>query len=345
MVPKVSVIVPVYNCENYISACIESILNQTYSKLEIIIVNDGSIDKSEQIIMEYKERDNRIIYLYQENNGPSEARNKGILKSTGEYLVFIDSDDTVDKQYIELLLIETIRIDADLVCCGYKEYSKYGIKNHTDFNINENVSLHNFMEMVCKGTGGVLWGKIFKSEIIVMNNLKMDKKIFMSEDLVFVLQYVSHCNVFTAIQEYLYNYNRLNQGSISSNISINYINNNIMVCEYLEEIFCSVKLDEHISKKIIVKRLQDFVLSIVEQQSNNVREIGIRKVCQNVKEMLSVPYIVKYKSQFRSTSMYYKPYLFFIKNKFYKTCIIYLYYLNILKNIKSKLLFRKQVSL
>ncbi|MCM3650421.1 glycosyltransferase family 2 protein [Metabacillus litoralis] len=345
MVPKVSVIVPVYNCENYISACIESILNQTYSKIEIIIVNDGSIDKSEQIIMEYIEKDNRIIYLYQENNGPSEARNKGILTSTGDYLVFIDSDDTVDKQYIELLLKETIRLDADLVCCGYKDYSKYGIKNHTDFNINENVSLHTFMEMVCKGTGGVLWGKVFKSEIIVKNNLKMDKNIFMSEDLVFVLQYVSHCKVFAAIQKYLYNYNRLNQGSISSNISINYINNNIMVCEYLEKIFCSVKLDEQKSKQIIVKRIQDFVLSTVEQQSNNVKKIGIKKVSQNVKEMLSIPYILKYKSEFRSTSMYYKPYLFFIKNKYYKSCIMYSLYLSILKILKRKLMFRKQVSL
>ncbi|WP_026558788.1 glycosyltransferase family 2 protein [Bacillus sp. J37] len=345
MVPKVSVIVPVYNSENYISACIESILNQTYSKLEIIIVNDGSIDKSEQIIIEYLEKDNRIIYLYQENNGPSEARNKGILSSTGDYLVFIDSDDTVDKRYIEYLLKETIKLDADLVCCGYIDYSKYGVKNHTDFNINENVSLHAFMEMVCKGTGGVLWGKIFKSEIIVKNNLKMDGNLFMSEDLVFVLQYVSHCKVFAAVQEYLYNYNRLNQGSISSNISINYINNHIIVCEYLEEIFRSVKLDEHICEKIIVKRIQDFVLIILQLQSNNVKKIGINKVRENFKEILSIPYIVKYKSEFRSTSVYYKPFLLFIRNKFYKTGIKYLYYLNLLKKIKGKLLYRKQVSL
>ncbi|MBZ5749697.1 glycosyltransferase family 2 protein [Metabacillus rhizolycopersici] len=345
MVPIVSIIVPVYNCENYISTCLESILNQTYSKIEIIIVNDGSIDKSEQIIMEYKEKDNRIIYLYQENSGPSEARNKGILTSTGEYLVFIDSDDTVDKHYIELLLKETISSDADLVCCGYKDHSKYGIKNHTDFNFNDSVSLHSFMEMVCNGTGGVLWSKIFKNEIIVKYNLKMDKNIFMSEDLVFVLQYVSHCKVFAAIKEYLYNYNRLNQGSISSNISINYINNNIMVCKYLEKIFRSVKLDEQKSKQIIIKRIQDFILSIVEQQSNNVKKIGIKKVSQNVKELLSIPYIVKYKGEFRSTSMYYKPYLFLIKNKFYKSCIIYGLYLNMLRILKRKLIFRKQVSI
>lgn len=345
MVPKVSIIVPVYNCENYISTCLESILNQTYSNNEIIIINDGSIDNSEQIIKKYIEKDNRIIYLYQDNSGPSEARNKGIQTSTGEYLVFIDSDDTVHKKYIELLLNEIIGSEADIVCCGYKDESKYGVKNHTDFVFSDSISKHSFMEMVCNGTGGVLWSKIFKKEIIVKNNLKMDKNIFMSEDLVFVLQYVSHCKAFSTIKKYLYNYNRLNLESISSNISINYINNNIMVCEYIKKIFHSVKLDEQKRNQIIVKRIQDFVLSIVEQQCINAKNIGMKKASLNLKELLSIPYIVKYKSEFRSKSMYYKPYIYFIKNKNIKSCIIYGLCLNILIIVKRKIIFRKQVSL
>ena len=78
MVPTVSVIVPVYNCEKYLADCIESILNQTYINIEIVIVNDGSTDQSENIVKKYQEKDNRIIYHYQENSGPSEARNNGI---------------------------------------------------------------------------------------------------------------------------------------------------------------------------------------------------------------------------------------------------------------------------
>ncbi|MBD1378857.1 glycosyltransferase family 2 protein [Metabacillus arenae] len=345
MVPKVSVIVPAYNCENYISSCLESIINQTYSKIEIIIINDGSIDKSEQIIEEYKKKDNRIIYLHQENSGPSEARNKGILTSKGEYLVFIDSDDTVDKRYIELLFKKIISSNADLVCCGYKDYSNYGVKNHTDFDFKDNVSIHSFMEMACNGTGGVLWSKIFKKEIIAKHNLKMDKNIFMSEDLVFVLQYASHCKLFAAIKEYLYNYNRLNQGSISANISINYIKNNILVCEYLEGIFDSVKLKEKKGNQLIVNRIQELVLSIIEQQSIFAKKIGIKKASIKVKEILSIQYIVKYTSEFRSNSFFYKPYIFFIKHKYIKSCVIYGLFLYMLRILKKKLINRKQVEL
>ncbi|WHZ55737.1 glycosyltransferase family 2 protein [Metabacillus hrfriensis] len=345
MVPKVSVVVPVYNCENYISNCLESILNQTYTNIEIIIINDGSSDKSEEIISEYKEKDNRIIYVYQENNGPSEARNKGILTSTGKYLVFIDSDDTVDKRYIELLLKEMISSEADLVCCGYRDESKYMVRNHTDFDFNISVNLHSFMEMVCKGTGGVLWGKIFKKEIIVENNLKMDKNIFMSEDLVFVLQYVAYCKIFAAIKEYLYNYNRLNQESISSKISINYIENHIIVCEYIEGIFRSVNFNEQKTNQIIVKRIQEFVLSLIEQQTFNLKNIEINKASNNIKKLLSIPYVEKYKSEFKSNSAYYKPYVFFVKNNRFKSCIIYGVYLNMLRKLKRKFISRKQVSL
>ena len=88
MVPIVSVIVPVYNCEEYLADCLESILNQTYTNIEIVIVNDGSTDYSEKIVNKYQEKDNRVVYYYQENSGPSEARNNGISNSTGEYLSF-----------------------------------------------------------------------------------------------------------------------------------------------------------------------------------------------------------------------------------------------------------------
>ncbi|MEH7464169.1 glycosyltransferase family 2 protein, partial [Bacillus thuringiensis] len=129
MVPKVSIIVPVYNCEEYLSNCIESILNQTYKNIEIVIVNDGSIDQSEKIINKYKVKEERIMYYYQDNCGPSEARNKGIINSTGEYVTFIDADDTVDKYYVELLLNKMINSNSDLVCCGYKDISEYGVLN------------------------------------------------------------------------------------------------------------------------------------------------------------------------------------------------------------------------
>lgn len=337
MFPKVSVIVPVFNCEKFISKCLESILNQTYSNIEIILVNDGSFDRSEEIIFEYKEKDERIVYFYQDNSGPSEARNKGILESTGDFLVFIDSDDTVDKYYIELLLNKMINTGADLVCCGYKDISKYGMLSYSDFDFDEIVSKHSFMNMVCKGTGGVLWSKIYKKEIIHKNNIKMDKNIFMSEDLIFVLQYAVHCNSFAAIKGHLYHYNRLNEKSISSNISIDYLQNNVNVCRHIEKIFNSVEFHENRTNEIITKRIQDIVINLVEQQSINFKALGMKNAIGNVKQILSIQYVGKYLRGFSSNNIFYKPYIFLMKNNFVRLSIVYGIYLYKLKGFKQKI--------
>ncbi|WP_307873340.1 glycosyltransferase family 2 protein [Bacillus sp. TH50] len=162
MEAKVSIIVPVYNSEKFISKCLESIIRQTYRNIEILIINDGSSDESETIINVYREIDNRITYYYQNNSGPSKARNKGILNATGEYVIFLDSDDTVDENYVMYLLNEMINSNSDLVCCGYKDISKYGVLNCSDFNFESSISVNSFMEMVCKGTGGCYGGKYTK---------------------------------------------------------------------------------------------------------------------------------------------------------------------------------------
>lgn len=343
MAPKVSIIVPVYNCEEYFSECLDSVVNQTYKNIEIIIVNDGSTDQSEKIVNEYKLKDDRIVYYYQSNCGPSEARNKGILNSTGEYITFIDADDTVNKYYVEFLLNKMISSDSDLVCCGYKDLSEYGVLNCIDFNFDYSVSLDSFIDMVCKGTGGVLWGKMFKKEIITNNDLKLDKNIFMCEDLVFVLQYASRCQYFSSIKESLYNYNRCNQSSISTNISISYIQNYITVCKKIDETLSSINLGEQKINEIITKRIQDFVMTLVEKQSIEIRVIGMKNAIANIMQILSIPYVKTYIGEFSTNSIFYKPYIFFIKNRRIRTSIIYGIYLNVLRNVKRIIKIGKQV--
>ena len=117
---KVSVIVPVYKVEEYIDVCINSIINQSYKNLEIILIDDGSPDKCGKICDNYCKIDNRIKVIHQENGGLSSARNAGILKATGDYLVFIDSDDYVNPLYIEKLY-DTIKSTNTLIgACNYK---------------------------------------------------------------------------------------------------------------------------------------------------------------------------------------------------------------------------------
>ncbi len=113
----VSIIVPVYNVEKYIEKCILSIINQTYTNLEIIIVNDGSLDHSENIIKEYISKDNRIKYIKRENGGLGAARNTGIENATGKYIAFVDSDDWIDPEMYSVLWQKAYECDADVVCC------------------------------------------------------------------------------------------------------------------------------------------------------------------------------------------------------------------------------------
>ena len=115
---KISVIVPVYNVERFLRECIESIISQTYKDLEIILVNDGSTDKSPLICEEYKKIDARVIVLHKENGGLSDARNKGIDISTGEYIGFVDSDDFIENDMYELLLNNIKKVEADIATCG-----------------------------------------------------------------------------------------------------------------------------------------------------------------------------------------------------------------------------------
>lgn len=114
----ITIVVPVYNVEKYLGRCLDSILEQTYRNLEIILVNDGSTDGSESICKQYLSMDDRLRYIYQHNQGLAAARNAGIDRATGKYIAFVDSDDFIDKRYIETLYRLIIQYDCDISICG-----------------------------------------------------------------------------------------------------------------------------------------------------------------------------------------------------------------------------------
>lgn len=115
---KISVIVPIYNVEKYLEKCLDSILNQTYRYLEVILVNDGSTDSSKNICLHYEKLDERILLVSQENKGLSAARNKGLELATGDYIIFIDSDDYIAENMLEILINNIMEYDADIATCG-----------------------------------------------------------------------------------------------------------------------------------------------------------------------------------------------------------------------------------
>ncbi len=148
MNPLITIVVPVYNVEKYLDRCLESITNQSYRNLQIILVDDGSPDASGKICDAWAKQDSRILSLHQKNSGPSVARNYGVQYAKGEYISFIDSDDYVLPEYIEYLYTLLTEHDADISCCG-REFS-YGIETVTSIEENKrlnSVQIHTAKEM------------------------------------------------------------------------------------------------------------------------------------------------------------------------------------------------------
>ncbi|WP_434275936.1 glycosyltransferase family 2 protein, partial [Aliarcobacter cryaerophilus] len=170
MKPIISVVIPVYNSELYLQRCIDSILNQTFKNFEAIFVNDGSTDNSLEILNYYKSLDNRIKIINQENCGTGEARNNGLRNALGEYILFVDSDDTIELLMLEKMYKKALEEDSDIVVCGNNKISLNGnkIKDFSYKNINENNIFSLILSFKIRSS---TWDKLYKKNIFFINNV------------------------------------------------------------------------------------------------------------------------------------------------------------------------------
>lgn len=216
----VSVIVPIYNAEKYLNRCIESIINQIYTKIEIILVNDGSTDKTKDICNTYKLLDNRIKVINQKNMGVSKARNRGIIESTGKYILFLDSDDWLERNAVQILHDSIIEGNYDLVIAGIildftdqsKDSINISLKNKT-YNTSREY-LEDFPKYRQCGIFGYSVNKIYKSEIIKKNNIFFDEYTF-AEDLFYMFNILRYFDRIKIINNLLYHYVHNNPTSLS----------------------------------------------------------------------------------------------------------------------------------
>ena len=202
--PKISIIVPVYNAEKYLHRCIDSILTQTFSDFELLLIDDGSTDKSGQLCNEYASKDNRVKVFHKQNGGVSSARNLGLDNAKGEWIAFVDSDDSVMNTYLSELISSN---DVDLVVSGVRF-----INGNTSLlppvaliNIKENQGLLD--EQLCYSYFRTPWSKLFKNRIIQLYSLRFSSFLRIGEDTDFVLRYLYEIKTleFIPVSSYCYN--------------------------------------------------------------------------------------------------------------------------------------------
>lgn len=214
---KISIFVPVYNVEKYVEKCIQSLINQSYKNIEIILVDDGSNDRSNKIIDEYAKVDSRILTIHQKNKGVSAARNAGLKVATGEYVGFVDPDDYVDYQMYETMLKKIELNMSDLAVCGFSKVTELSDKEEIFEIKDELLSPKKCVEDLFDFRGGYaikpsVWNKLFRRDKI--GDLKFDENIGISEDLKFVVQYILKCNSIVYVKQAFYK-NLQRDGSIT----------------------------------------------------------------------------------------------------------------------------------
>lgn len=211
----ISIILPIYNEESSINRLLNSIVEQTYKNFEVIIVNDGSTDKSENLCLNFINGDNRFKYFYQENRGVAEARNFALKQCKGEYISFIDGDDYIESNYLEKLVDPFLNNSKiDMVVCSYTQNGE--LRKFENEILNQEMVINELTNI--KGSKGYLWNKLFKQSIIEKLGLNFDKKILVASDLPFCVEYILSGSIFKYISDVLIHYS-INSDSISSNIS------------------------------------------------------------------------------------------------------------------------------
>lgn len=302
---KITIIMPVYNKEKYLKNTIDSILKQEYKNFELIIVDDGSTDKSKYICDEYASKDSRIKVYHIQNGGVSNARNIGLKYATGDYIQFIDADDTINtntfSKYIDILNNKLY----DVI------FSSYNKVNH-DQEILENIKLDyignttkdDILSDFAKNqfnTGYYGWisNKLIKSDIIKENKLKFDKNIVLAEDLDFFVKVYSCASTF-----YFLNYNTFNYLQEAENSS--FFQKKI---DYYMQLIIHLRIKEFLelnnkfineNKSILEQRIRDYVFYIVFYEDLNISKIEneVNRVYENktITKNITLNYVPTFKN-------------------------------------------------
>lgn len=242
---KVSIIIPVYNAEKYVEKCLRSLSGQTYPNIEIICINDGSTDRSLEILQTYKETEPRLKIINQKNGGPGVARNKGLAEATGDYIMFCDSDDWFAPESCETIIPAFNDPDVDIVTFQTQVVDEGECRRwdgEVEYYKNTLSGIHEVTQDLGLKINGVLWNKAFKKSLIDKYQMEFPE-IYHGEDSGFIHQYIIICKKINYIENKLYNYLRRSdsivgqyfQKKYTPNIANDVANRNRVLYKFLEK--------------------------------------------------------------------------------------------------------------
>ena len=249
----VSIIVPIYNAEQYLRRCVDSILNQEYTDYELLLVNDGSTDASGDICEEYGDRDPRVIVIQKENTGVSDSRNRALDRARGKYLQFLDSDDWITPDATRLFVRAAEEYGCDMVISDFyrvvgERLSPKGDIEEEGVLTREEFAAH-MMENPADFYYGVLWNKLYRRDIVEEHNLRMDTDISWCEDFMFNLEYIRYAKVFYALHAPIYYYVKRKGSLASQGINISKtVKMKLNVFEYYNNFYKHVLEEEDYEK-------------------------------------------------------------------------------------------------
>lgn len=251
---KYSVIIPIYRAEKTLNRCVDSLICQNRSDVEIILINDGSPDSCADICRSYRSKYENIIYIEQRNEGVSSARNAGLTIASGEYILFVDSDDYVTQDYFSSLDSLTSKSSKGLIqfsfyhsCDGKLE--KVVLKNNVSDSPDK--FRESICNAICQKTINSLWSKIYINDIIRSNEIFFDKRISIGEDTLFNMHYLMHVDSYHVSNQCLYITSTDNRNSLSRNVSIDYSTQFEMLNSALRECVLNSHVDSTFKQQIL----------------------------------------------------------------------------------------------
>lgn len=272
----ISVIVPAHNCEKTIRRCIESIEDQTYSNIEIVIIENKSTDKTVNEILKIEKEYNNIKFIQIEIPNVSAARNKGMECSNGKYITFCDSDDYVSKKWIETLYEMIKKNDNCLPCVGFTRNDNLEMKTTKIMLDNPILEVN-----ICDSVGGYVWNKLFRKDIVAQNNIKFDEEIYILEDLLFVSEYSKFIDFILFNDSKLYKY-EINQNSATNKINLM---KRYSMIDALKKIMCIVNDENKITIYNQLMRIICTNYKIILFSKENKKKYYLKKIIKEYEDL------------------------------------------------------------